>query len=162
MTETRNPIQVIIDDVMLPYQREHIISNDRFRWLCWSRQIGKSTAGSFRRLIRGIARERNQLFLPAGERQSKELMTKVADHLKAMQRAFELREDEQEVFEGGHAVTFHSAPVGHSGPSPGYSLPHPSHPGTTRRANSSSRGPGQTLSIIRYARSGTSPLYLKL
>ena len=62
------PFDAIISDVLLPYQRADVTSVDRFRWNNWSRQTGKSFGKSLRRIVRGIARKRNQLFLSAGER----------------------------------------------------------------------------------------------
>ncbi len=72
---------------LLPYQRTDIESPARFNWCCWSRQIGKSFTKSLRRLLRGIQRRRNQIFLSAGERQSRELMIKVQQHCQALRIA---------------------------------------------------------------------------
>jgi len=72
---------------LLPYQREDVESDDRFRWNCWSRQTGKSFTKSLRRVLRGIRRGRNQIFLSAGERQSRELMHKTRQHCQALQIA---------------------------------------------------------------------------
>lgn len=69
---------------LLSYQLEDIESDARFSWCCWSRQIGKSFTKSLRRLLRGLLRRRNQIFLSAGERQSRELMTKVRQHCQAL------------------------------------------------------------------------------
>lgn len=84
--------------ILLPYQKELVGSEARFTWSCWSRQTGKSFASSMRRMLRGAARGRNQFLLSAGERQSAELMQKVAMHCKAYERAFELFVEEQEVY----------------------------------------------------------------
>ena len=65
---------------LLPYQRADVESPARMRWCCWSRQSGKSFTKSLRRLLRGLKRRRTQVFLSAGERQSRELMTKVRQH----------------------------------------------------------------------------------
>lgn len=84
--------------ILLPYQKELVGSDARFTWNCWSRQTGKSFASSMRRMLRGAARGRNQFLLSAGERQSAELMGKVALHCKAFDRTFELFVDEQSVY----------------------------------------------------------------
>ncbi|MEK6674842.1 MAG: terminase family protein, partial [Planctomycetota bacterium] len=72
---------------LLPYQREDVESNDRFRWNCWSRQTGKSFTKSLRRILRGVLRRRNQILLSAGERQSRELMDKARQHCQALKIA---------------------------------------------------------------------------
>ncbi len=72
---------------LLDYQRADVESNARFRWNCWSRQTGKSFTKSLRRILRGLARGRNQIFLSAGERQSRELMQKTRQHCQALQIA---------------------------------------------------------------------------
>jgi hypothetical protein len=74
------------------FQRTAVERGDRFTWNNWSRQSGKSFAFSLRRIIRGIACGRNQLFLSAGERQSRELMMKAAEHLRLLKRGFDLVE----------------------------------------------------------------------
>lgn len=90
--EVINPFQTVIDEIMLPYQRADIMSLERFRWSNWSRQTGKSFSKSFRRLMRGIVRRRNQIFLSSSERQSRELMMKVKDHIKALKIGYEVAE----------------------------------------------------------------------
>jgi len=72
---------------LLPYQREDVESDARFRWNCWSRQTGKSFTKSLRRILRGLARRRTQIFLSAGERQSRELMEKARQHCQALKIA---------------------------------------------------------------------------
>ena len=72
---------------LLSYQRANVESGERFSWCCWSRQVGKSFTKSLRRLLRGIERRRNQVFLSAGERQSRELMLKVQQHCRALNLA---------------------------------------------------------------------------
>ena len=74
---------------LLDYQREDINSTARFRWNCWARQTGKSFTKSLRRILRGLARRRNQVFLSAGERQSRELMQKARMHCEALKIATE-------------------------------------------------------------------------
>ena len=72
---------------LLDYQREDVECNARFRWNCWARQTGKSFTKSLRRLLRGLRRRRTQIFLSAGERQSRELMQKVRQHCEALKIA---------------------------------------------------------------------------
>jgi len=74
---------------LLDYQREDIESSARFRWNCWARQTGKSFTKSLRRILRGLARRRNQIFLSAGERQSRQLMEKARQHCQALKIATE-------------------------------------------------------------------------
>ncbi len=59
----------------------------RFRWNCWARQTGKSFTKSLRRILRGLVRQRNQIFLSAGERQSRELMQKARAHCQTLRLA---------------------------------------------------------------------------
>lgn len=72
---------------LLPYQRADVESRQRFRWCCWSRQTGKSFTKSLRRILRGLVRRRTQVFLSAGERQSRELMQKARQHCQALKMA---------------------------------------------------------------------------
>lgn len=96
------PFDALINRVLLPYQREDVLSNDRFRWNCWSRQTGKSFGKSLRRLLRGMARKRNQLFLSAGGRQSRELMMKVRQHCEGLKLAFDFHESTAGMFDDEH------------------------------------------------------------
>jgi len=72
---------------LLPYQREDVECDARFRWNCWARQTGKSFTKSLRRILRGLRRRRTQVFLSAGERQSRELMQKARQHCTALKIA---------------------------------------------------------------------------
>jgi len=72
---------------LLPYQRRDVESAARLRWSCWARQTGKSFTKSLRRILRGLRRRRNQIFLSAGERQSRELMAKARQHCQALKIA---------------------------------------------------------------------------
>ncbi|MHC4698742.1 MAG: terminase large subunit domain-containing protein, partial [Planctomycetota bacterium] len=72
---------------LLEYQREDVESDARFRWNCWSRQTGKSFTKSLRRILRGLKRHRTQVFLSAGERQSRELMAKARQHCETLKIA---------------------------------------------------------------------------
>ena len=78
---------------LLDYQQEDVDSEARFRWNCWARQTGKSFTKSLRRILRGLSRKRTQVFLSAGERQSRELMEKARQHCQALKIASELRHD---------------------------------------------------------------------
>jgi len=83
---------------LLDYQQADLECSARFSWCCWSRQIGKSFTKSLRRLLRGIERRRMQVFLSAGERQSRELMLKVQQHCRALNIAASFNGDR--FFEG--------------------------------------------------------------
>jgi len=78
---------------LLDYQREDVESDARFRWNCWSRQTGKSFTKSLRRILRGLRRRRTQIFLSAGERQSRELMQKARQHCEALKIATDYYDD---------------------------------------------------------------------
>ncbi len=69
---------------LLAYQRRAVDREARFTWNCWARQTGKSFTFSLRRLLRGLARRRDQIILSAGERQSREVMDKVRRHCQAL------------------------------------------------------------------------------
>ncbi len=72
---------------LLDYQRRDVECTARFRWNCWARQTGKSFTKSLRRILRGLERGRTQIFLSAGERQSRELMAKARQHCQALKIA---------------------------------------------------------------------------
>ncbi len=78
---------------LLDYQREDVDSEARFRWNCWSRQTGKSFTKSLRRILRGLRRRRTQVFLSAGERQSRELMQKARQHCEMLKIATDFYDD---------------------------------------------------------------------
>ncbi len=78
---------------LLPYQRAIVELDARFTWNNWSRQTGKSFAMSLRRILRGVERQRNQIFLSASEQQSRELMMKARQHCQAMKIATDLRKN---------------------------------------------------------------------
>ena len=80
------------------FQMRAVQNPARFTWNCWSRQSGKTFALALRRIYRGLKRRRNQIFLSAGERQSRELMMKARQHLEAMKIAAEF--NEIDLFEG--------------------------------------------------------------
>ena len=89
----RQPAQTRAIVPLLPYQREDVESDARFRWNCWARQTGKSFTKSLRRILRGLSRRRTQVFLSAGERQSRELMAKARQHCRALQIATDYYDD---------------------------------------------------------------------
>ena len=76
-----------LDSLLYDYQKRIVAQPARFTWNNWSRQTGKSFAFSLRRILRGLARGRNQIFLSASQTQSRELMMKAEQHLRAMQIA---------------------------------------------------------------------------
>ncbi len=79
---------------MPPYQVDAVNCGNRFTWNNWSRQTGKSFAFALRRILRGLARRRTQVFLSASQRQSRELMEKVRAHCAMLKISFELFESE--------------------------------------------------------------------
>lgn len=87
---------------LLPYQQRAVESEARCTWNNWSRQTGKSFAFALRRVLRGMARNRNQVLLSASERQSRELMDKVRLHLTAIKAAVDATVEDlpDSVFEG--------------------------------------------------------------
>lgn len=88
MTVTvREPVDRLRLDFLHPYQKRAIGSEARFTWNNWARQTGKSTAYSLRRILRGMARRRNQIILSSSEMQSGELMLKAQQHIEAMKIA---------------------------------------------------------------------------
>ena len=76
---------------LLGYQRADVESPDRFRWCCWSRQVGKSFTKSLRRIVRGMQRGRTQILISASERQAAELMIKVRQHCRVLNIVAEAR-----------------------------------------------------------------------
>ena len=86
-TKITEPARVKPIVPLLSYQREDVECDARFRWNCWARQTGKSFTKSLRRILRGLKRRRTQIFLSAGERQSRELMEKVRQHCQALKIA---------------------------------------------------------------------------
>ena len=78
---------------LLPYQQADVESKHRLQWSCWARQTGKSFTKSLRRILRGLKRGRTQIFLSAGERQSRELMIKARQHCQALRTAFDYFDD---------------------------------------------------------------------
>ena len=69
--------------LLYPYQKRWVGLNSRFNWFNASRQTGKSFGLTLRRITRGLARRRNQIFVSAGQ------------HIRAMQvMARQMTEDE--------------------------------------------------------------------
>lgn len=89
MTQTKTTVSAKAKPIipLLPYQHQDVESEERFRWNCWARQTGKSFTKSLRRILRGLKRRRTQIFLSAGERQSRELMQKARQHCAALKIA---------------------------------------------------------------------------
>ena len=86
-------------NLLYTYQREAVSCPARFTHNVWSRQTGKSHAFSLRRVLRGLERSRNQIFLSAGKTQSRELMMKAETHLRALQVAVSGIEETKVVFD---------------------------------------------------------------
>jgi len=76
-----------LESVLYDYQKRVVARAARFTWNCWSRQTGKSFTFALRRILRGMERGKNQIFLSASQLQSRELMMKAEQHLRAMQIA---------------------------------------------------------------------------
>lgn len=87
---------------LAPFQKARVECPSRFTWNNWSRQTGKSFTFSLRRVLRGMKRNRNQILLSAGGRQSRELMAKVAMHVKAIRARVDcsMEEVRESLFEG--------------------------------------------------------------
>lgn len=96
MTASSTPAAPAV--TLLPFQKRAVEDPARFTWNNWSRQSGKSFTYALRRILRGLQRQRNQIFLSAGERQSRELMMKAQQHLRAMKIAADFHE--MSLFEG--------------------------------------------------------------
>ncbi|WP_243092555.1 terminase large subunit domain-containing protein [Thermus hydrothermalis] len=91
-------------EVLLPYQRRWLLDRSRFKIGLWSRQTGKSFAGTLEAVIDAVERPGTLwVMLSAGERQSRELAEKAKVHLEAMRQVGEWMESR--FFEGGEAVT---------------------------------------------------------
>ncbi len=93
VSDPTQQLMAAMEKILLPYQKLDIASDARFRLCRWSRQTGKSFSKTLRRILRGARRNRNQIFLSAGERQSKELIAKAKQHLQAMEILFEYEEN---------------------------------------------------------------------
>jgi len=93
--------KVDLSAVLYGYQRRLVEDPARFTWSNFSRQSGKSFAATLRRILRGMARQRNQILLSAGAQPSRELMLKVKQHIEVMQiAASAVMEGEDDIFEG--------------------------------------------------------------
>jgi len=69
---------------LLPYQQNWIADDSKLKIVVKGRQTGFSFAAALRAVIKCLERRRTWVLLSKGERQSKLLMEKVADHIKAM------------------------------------------------------------------------------
>jgi phage FluMu gp28-like protein len=83
---------------LLPYQRQWVEDDSKLKIVCKGRQTGFSFAAALRAILKCLERRRTWVLLSKGERQSKLLMEKVADHIKAMGIAAEFHESSY--FEG--------------------------------------------------------------
>ena len=70
--------------ILLPFQRRFCGDESRFRLWVASRQIGKSFAIAFDGALKSQAGKRDILFVSASQRQSKGLMRKFYQHLRAL------------------------------------------------------------------------------
>lgn len=80
--------------LLYDYQRDAVACPARFTRSVWSRQTGKSHGFSFRRIVRGLARRKDQIFLSASQAQSNELVGKARMHLEAMKIICDYHEQE--------------------------------------------------------------------
>jgi phage FluMu gp28-like protein len=69
---------------LLPYQERWIADDAKLKIVVKSRQTGFSFAGALRAVLRCLERRTTWILLSKGERQSKLLMEKVQDHVKAI------------------------------------------------------------------------------
>lgn len=74
----------VVKKILLPYQRRFV--SDRSVRKIWvaSRQVGKSFALSLEALVEGFSQKCDNLVLSSSQRQSREIMRKVKDHMQAM------------------------------------------------------------------------------
>uniref|UniRef100_A0A7C5VJJ2 Terminase large subunit gp17-like C-terminal domain-containing protein n=1 Tax=Thermus caliditerrae TaxID=1330700 RepID=A0A7C5VJJ2_9DEIN len=89
---------------LLPYQHRWVKDTSRFKIGLWSRQTGKSFAGTLEAVLDAVERPGTTwVMLSAGERQSRELAEKAKLHLAALRQGAE--ELESRFFEAGVDVT---------------------------------------------------------
>lgn len=89
---------------LLPYQHRWVKDASRFKIGLWSRQTGKSFAGTLEAVLDAVERPGTTwVMLSAGERQSRELAEKAKLHLAALRQGAE--ELESRFFEAGVDVT---------------------------------------------------------
>jgi len=69
---------------LLGYQAKWVDDDSRFKIFLSSRQAGKSFSVSLRAVLKCLERKRTWVLLSAGERQSRLLMDKVREHLRAI------------------------------------------------------------------------------
>ncbi len=89
---------------LLPYQHRWVKDGSRFKIGLWSRQTGKSFAGTLEAVLDAVERPGTTwVMLSAGERQSRELAEKAKLHLAALKQGAEVLESR--FFEAGVDVT---------------------------------------------------------
>jgi hypothetical protein len=71
-------------DNLLPYQQRWATDDTPLKIVVKARQIGYSFAATLRAVIECLERKTTWIFLSKGERQSRLLMDKVADHVHSM------------------------------------------------------------------------------
>src|SRR5690348_12266872 len=69
---------------LLPYQRAWVADRSKLKLAVKGRQEGYSFVAALEAVVRCLERKTTWIFLSKGERQSKLLMEKVGDHVKAM------------------------------------------------------------------------------
>jgi len=81
---TKKTGQPAVRKILLPYQRRFV--SDRSKRKIWvaSRQVGKSFALSLEALVEAFSAKCDNLVLSSSQRQSREIMRKVKDHMQAM------------------------------------------------------------------------------
>jgi phage FluMu gp28-like protein len=86
----KSPITNVVP--LLPYQRAWIDDDSKLKIVVKGRQTGYSFAATLRAVLKCLERKMTWIFLSKGERQSKLLMEKVQDHIRAIGVAAEYHE----------------------------------------------------------------------
>ncbi|MDW8358772.1 terminase large subunit domain-containing protein [Thermus sp.] len=91
-------------ELLLPYQSRWVKDQSRFKIGLWSRQTGKSFAGTLEAVLDAVERPGTTwVLLSAGERQSRELAEKARAHLEVLRQGAQVLESR--FFDGGVDVT---------------------------------------------------------
>ena len=88
-------------DILLPYQRDWVGDDARFKIGCWSRQTGKSFATAAEAVADAMTRKTTWVTLSAGERQALEWLSKAREWSQAFEFAIA---DEEELRSGSEAL----------------------------------------------------------
>lgn len=113
-------------DILLPYQRDWVDDQSRFKIGCWSRQTGKSFATAAESVRHCMTEKTSYVCLSAGERQALEWMRKAQEWTEA----FELAMQYAEVRESGEESLLKSAEI--EFPNGSRILALPANPNTAR------------------------------